>query len=430
MFRCRLMEDEELFSEIKEWIDSISLVDIHCHINGERPAAKDPKEIIFYHYIATELMSAGAPSKAFHPDISFEEAMKLTLPYFKMIRNTSTYWCLMKILRELYGFEEKQINEENWRRIQELILSHVNEEDWYRQVLKKTNFEKGFLTFRYEEEIPRFDAKYYTGALRIEPLITSLNKADIKALEKAVNTSIESLNDFEEALSMLFKNFRGRIVAATASIRPEEDFTEPNREKAGESIRKRILDLKLDMTEMLHLRSYAMNLMLRLAEEHNLPIQLMIGVRRPIAGASPPDYAIVGFETKFLLSLCQLFHKFREVNFDILPANKIQSHELTVVAKNYPNVHVSGYWWYAFYPTIIQEFLMERLEMLPQNKINGFFSDAYVVEWVYGKASLVRLQIAKVLTEMVKNKYYDKDLAKNIAENLLLNNPKKLYLRY
>ncbi len=422
------MGDEGLFSDLKEWVDSIPLVDIHCHINGEKPAAEDPKEIIFYHYIATELMSAGAPPKAFSPNISFEEAMKLTLPYFKMIRNTSTYWCLMKILRDLYGFEENEINEKNWRRIQELILSHVDEENWYRRVLKTTNFEKGFLTFRYEEKIPKFDPEYYTGALRIEPLITRLNKDDVKALEKAVNASVESINDFEEALSLLFKKFHGRVVAVTASIRPEEDFTEPNREKADESIRKRIFGSKLDESGMLHLRSYAINLVLSLAEEYNLPVQLMIGVRRPVAGASPPDYAIVGFETKFLLSLCQLFHKFRDVSFDIFLANKLQSHELTVIAKNYPNVHVSGYWWYVFYPTIIQEFLLERLQMLPQNKINGFFSDAYVVEWVYGKASLVRLQIAEVLTRMVKNGYYDKDLAKNIAENLLLHNPKKLYL--
>jgi glucuronate isomerase len=153
----------------------------------------------------------------------------------------------------------------------------------------------------------------------------------------------------------------------------------------------------------------------------------MVGVRRPIVGASPPDYAIAGFETRSLISLCPLFHRFSDVDFDIFLANRVQSHELAVIAKNYPNVYISGYWWYTFYPDIIKQFLRERLQMLPCNKIGGFFSDAYVVEWTYAKASMVRLQLATVLAEMVEEGYYTEDLAKGLAVDLLMRNPEKLY---
>jgi len=332
----------------------------------------------------------------------------------------------MKMLRDLYGFEEEEINQENWKDLRDTILSHAEKRDWYTKVLEKTGLKKGFLTFRYEEEVPKYDRNFYVGALRIEPLISRLSQNDIQALEKAVGASIKSISDFEEALPLLFKKFSD-CVAVTASILPEETFEEPDKAKARASFKKRISGLDLSASEMQNLRSYSMNCMLSLAEEYDLPFQLMLGVRRPVVGASPPDYAVVGFETKSLLSLCPLFHRFSDVNFDVFLANRVQSHELTVIAKNYPNVYVSGYWWYVFYPTMIEQFLLERLQMLPRNKMNGFFSDAYVAEWTYAKASMVRLQLAIVLTKMVEDGFYTEDLARNLATDLFARNPEKLY---
>jgi len=422
-----LKEDRSLFSRLKTWIDSVQLVDVHCHINGERPAAGDPKEIVFYHYIITELTSAGVPLEAFSSDFSFEQVMRRTLPYFKLIRNTSTHWCLMKMLRDLYGFEGDEINEKNWKDLRDAIISQAKERDWYKAVLtEKTKLRKGFLTFRYDEEIPKYDPDFYVGTLRIEPLINRLNQADIKGLEGAVNASVESIDDFEDALSLLFKKF-STCVAVTASVLPEETFVEASKAEAEETFKKRLSGLDLNASEMRNVSSFAMSCVLSLAEEYGLPFQFMVGVRRPVVGASPPDYAIAGFETKSLVSLCPLFHRFRNVNFDIFLANKVQCHELAVIAKNYPNVHVSGYWWYTFYPAIIREFLLERLEMLPRNKIGGFFSDAYVVEWTYAKASMVRLQLAKVLAEMVEEGYCTEDLAKDLAVDLLIRNAEHLY---
>jgi len=416
-----------LYSTLKTWIDSLQLVDVHSHINGEHPAAEDPKEIIFYHYVVTEMRSAGAPPEAFSAGLSFEEVMKRTLPYFKLIRNTSTHWCLMKMLKELYAFGEDEINEANWKSLRDAILSRAKERNWYRAVLaEKARLKKGFLTFRYDKEIPKYDPDFFVGALRIEPLISRLSIDDIEGLGRAVNVGIESVDEFEDALPLLFKKF-SRCVALTASILPEETFVGANKTEVREPFEKRLSGSDLSAAEMRKLSSFSMNCILTLAEEYGLPFQLMMGVRRPVLGASPPDYAIAGYEPSSLLYLCPLFGQFRNVDFDIFLASKIQSHELTVVAKNYPNVHVSGYWWYTFYPDIIKQFLRERLQMLPRNKIGGFFSDAYVVEWTNAKASMVRSELAKVLAEMVKDGYYTEDLAKELAADLLSCNAEHLY---
>ena len=420
------MVNQKIFSDLKIYVDSIPVIDVHSHINGKHPAARDPKEIIFYHYIVTEMLSAGAPPEIFSKDIPFEDALRRAIPYLKLIRNTATYWCLTRILRDLYGFKEDEINEDNWKELVDRIYSKIEEKDWYKIILEKTRLKKGFLTFRFGEEIPEYDKTFYVGALRIEPLITRLSHEDIQALEKATGISINSLSRFEEALSVLFKKF-SECIAVTASFLPEETFEEPDKAKARGSFQKRLSGSRLDSSEMKNLRSYSMNCVLSLAEEYDWPFQIMLGVVRPVPGASPPDYAIVSYNAESLPSLCRLFHKFSSVKFDVFLANRIQSHELTVIAKNYPNVYVAGYWWYVFYPTIIDQFILERLQILPRNKINGFFSDAYVAEWTYAKACLVRRQLALTLAKMVEEEYYTMDLAKDIAADMLSRNPERLY---
>ena len=418
-----------LFSRLKTWIDSTPMVDIHSHIDGTHPNAEDAKQIVFYHYIVTELLSAGMPPDAVSPNLPFEDAVKRAVPYFPLIENTSTHWCLMTMLKQLYGFEDDCINEKNRKRLLELILARTKQKDWYREVLtEKAKIKKTFLTFNYASEIPKHDPRLFAGVLRADQLVSRLNKSDVEDLGKAVGASIGSIIDFEDSLVSLFKKFaEARCVAVAVSFRPEEVFTKSSKAKAEASFRKLLSGLRLKTSERRAVSSFALSCVLSLAEEFSLPFQVMLGVRRPVAGAAPPDYAISGFEPKMISSLCPLFNDFSRVKFDVFLANRVQSHELTVVAKNYPNVHVSGYWWYAFYPTVIKQFLVERLQMLPRNKVNGFFSDAYVVEWSYAKASMVRLQLATVLTKMVEEGCFTEDLAKSLAVDLLASNPEQLY---
>jgi len=71
--------------------------------------------------------------------------------------------------------------------------------------------------------------------------------------------------------------------------------------------------------------------------------------------------------------------------------------------------------------------LKERLEIVPANKISCFFSDAYVVEWSYGKLCLIRKELTRVLSEKVKEGYYSESYALEIAKLLLNQNPRNIY---
>ena len=57
-----------------------------------------------------------------------------------------------------------------------------------------------------------------------------------------------------------------------------------------------------------------------------------------------------------------------------------------------------------------------RLDMVPLNKQFGFFSDAYCVDWSYGKIFLVKKQLAEVLAAKIEQGQYTFEQAVKIAE--------------
>ena len=99
---------------------------------------------------------------------------------------------------------------------------------------------------------------------------------------------------------------------------------------------------------------------------------------------------------------------------------------LCTLARELPNLSLAGYWWHNFFPDTIRQVMAERLDMLPVNKQVGFFSDAYCVEWVYGKTRMVERQLARVLAEKIEQGQYTREEAISIARSILHETPQTL----
>ncbi len=406
-------------------IKSIPLIDVHTHVNFKEPTAKDPSQILLYHYIATELRSIGVPVEEIRE--KSKDPVKDLLPYFKYIRNTATYWCLRQILSDLYEFHEDP-SPENWERLKELIIDRAKSKDWVSELLRnKLNVERIFLTINPLEE-PKldFDRRLYVASLRLDPLVGGLSKETITQLEKISGEEASSLEGFYECILKCFKRLRDLTATAAIAFQSPEVYTLVNQNLGKESYEKLYRGRPLFERDVGILRSIAFSIILDVCRELKLPVQIMLGVVRDLPGASPPDYAIA-FKQEGLLELCRFFGAYDDVAFHLISAYRFQSHELTIIAKNYPNVYLTGYWWYCFYPESIAGHLLERLQLIPMSKICGFFSDAYVLEWIYGKSALVRKITYEALRFMVRRGFYSKELAEDIAKAIFLENPKKLF---
>ena len=78
-------------------------------------------------------------------------------------------------------------------------------------------------------------------------------------------------------------------------------------------------------------------------------------------------------------------------------ASDVLTHEVAVLARQFPNVYASGYWWHNFFPATIEKIVGLRVQMAPMTKFGGFLCDAYYAEWTYGKLQVVKKAMAAAL---------------------------------
>jgi len=129
---------------------------------------------------------------------------------------------------------------------------------------------------------------------------------------------------------------------------------------------------------------------LPLARERNIPVALMIGVKR----GTNPGLKLAGdslgkADIKAVEELCR---KNPENKFLVTMLSRENQHELAVTARKFPNLMVFGCWWFLNNPSIIEEMTRERIELLGLNFIPQH-SDARILDqltykWIHSRRAI------------------------------------------
>ena len=132
------------------------------------------------------------------------------------------------------------------------------------------------------------------------------------------------------------------------------------------------------------------------ARAHNLPLSLMMGVRR---GVNPLLRAAGdGLGRADITILERMCAENPEVRFLATVLSRENQHELCVAARKFNNLMPFGCWWFVNNPSIVAEITRERLEMLGASFIPQH-SDACVLEHLISKWGQSRKVIAEALSE-------------------------------
>ncbi len=418
---------ETVRQRLQAAVAQIPAVDIHSHIDFRRPAATDVGDVVFYHYIVSELMTAGMPRALLSSENAPRDRLRAAVPYLSRIANTSTHWALRRIVRDLYEIEGP-LDESAWMRLCDRVEADARQPGRAAYVLKeKARVRRTFLTFRWDAAWEGVDTALFCPTVRVEALVSQPWDDDlVQLLEDRAQQSIRTAADVERAMQQLVSSWQEQgVVALAASFERERlwDWSAPSPSRVDAALRALRRSEALSNVEADALNVFAWRSLLAACDARRIPVQIMVGIRRLPGGLRLPVT-----KPDSLAALAVLFADFPNLRFDVALANPVQSHELASYAKMHPNVSVAGYWWYALNPSVIRRMLRERIELLPANKIQGFFSDAYCVEWSYGKVQLVRRQIAHVLADMVEEGYLEEEQAVDLAADLLDRNPGRLYL--
>jgi hypothetical protein len=395
--------------------------------------------------VVSDLYAAGCPSGArltqypqWPTQAEARGRIQEALPYLRHIQNTSSFWAVRLILADLYHWREP-ITAQNWRRLDAIIRERADDRGWHHSILDRLNIRRtgteiarrgngedderlqyalewGFFTRCQWNE---FDTALYElercwGGTPESPSPIG------GGVRPRTKRTIRSLDDVRAAVVHYVNAIPfGQVLSTATHLSTDIDYRLVSDDEMKTALARRAC---AGPAERDIYASYVNELFLRTLAKHGDKIVFQFSL-----GAEP-----LPFETGSRLSqrtiaqLAEMIGRHPTLRFQCFLASRHANQSLCTLARELPNFSLAGYWWHNFFPDVMRQVMAERLDMLPANKQIGFFSDAYCVEWTYGKAILVRKQMARVFADRIEQSQFTRDEALAVARAILFESPQSL----
>ncbi|MDX2038473.1 MAG: hypothetical protein SFX72_17640 [Isosphaeraceae bacterium] len=431
--------EPSLAQRIERMIRETPIVDPHTHIRNDRPNAPDLAALMSYHWVQTELRAVGMPLGDLETTLPVDERVRRSIPYLARMRNTAMSWCLFRIFRDLYDFHDPVITESNYRSLIDAVAASGADPGWASSVLRERCNIRTYVTSlgnksaddgrNPENAFYMLDAHYLFCpgvATDLEPFFVGCTKKPqyVSALTDFLGELPGDLHRLDQLLKdRLDQVVAGRVRFTNTFLPIEQRFTEPDPAATATALTRASKGAELIDAEIDDLTRFVTWKVLEWHHEHRKAFQIAVGAEYFICdGKSIPRY-----QQSWTSEMARAFHRFGNARFDLMPASDLMMQEATVLARQFPNVSLSGYWWHNFFPPLIERNVALRAQVAPMTKWAGFLCDAYYVEWSYGKLQVVKKSMARAFAGLVEAGYYEEDEVPGILEQVLHHTPKAIY---
>lgn len=428
-----------------EKINEIPFVDPHTHLDSGHLSARGLSDILLYHMVISDLYTAGCPDGmrlSEQPDREeMERRLQRAIPYVPKIVNTSCYWGMRTILKDLYGFDAP-LTQDNWRYVDAMIAERKDDRDWQHEVLRRAGIQKVVTEYgrrgdgrhddilEYSQEWAFFTraqwGRFDTALLELEyawnheascsPLPVTASDEDLRFAKK-----IHTLEDVHAAI----RHYCDRTPEDVCTNAASHLSTDIHYRPVGAEEMARALENRANagVEERDVYANYIQQEYMRELDRRKSGLILQFSV-----GAEPLPYetcAQLNMRTAY--EFASVIASYPERTFTFSLSSAMHNQQFCTIARELPNVVMVGYWWHNFFPTIMRQVMGERLDMLSLEKQIGFFSDAYCAEWIYAKSKIVRNQFAQVLAQRIDMGQYDERTALDIVRTVCNETPCKVF---
>ena len=431
--------------ELESALAEVPILDVHTHLVGGRLGARGLHDILLYHMMVSDLYAAGCPwgerlteYPGWPTQQESHRRIEEALPYLSLIQNTSSSWGVRIILGDLYDWHEP-ITSENWKRLDDRIRERADDRSWHHGILDRLRIHRtGTEIARREngEDDDRLQYALEWGFFtrcqwgEYDTALYELERCWGKSPESpsaigsgqrpATERTIRSLDDVHAAVEHYVHAIPyDHLISTATHISTDIDYRDVDEAEMELSLQRRG---EAGTHERDIYASYINELFLTKLEKHGEKIVFQFSF-----GAEPLPYETASrLSQQTINQLADLIGRHPDLRFQCFLASRHANQSLCTLARELPNFSLAGYWWHNFFPDVIRQIISERLDMLPVNKQVGFFSDAYCVEWTYGKTILVRKQLAQVLADKVKQGQFTEKQAISVARSILYETPQTL----
>lgn len=439
------MDQSALAVELEQALAELPILDVHTHLVGGRLGARGLHDVLLYHMVISDLYAAGCSSgmrlsefPAWPTTAEAHARIEEAIAYLPLVRNTSGWWMVRMILADLYGWTEP-ITAGNWRRLDALLRERADDRVWHHSILDRLNIRRavtewarrgnhedddwlqycvewGFFT---RSQWGEFDTALYElercwGREPESPL-------PIKGGGRPpADRTIRSLDDVHFAVEHYVGRLPyGRVIATATGLSTDIEYRAVTDTEMAAALARRA---SAAAPERDVYASYVHEAILTRLEEHGHEIVFQFSI-----GAEPlPHETASRVRQQTIAEIGEMVARHPRLRFQCFLGSRHANQSFCTLARELPNFSLAGCWWHNFFPDAMRQIYAERLDMLPLNKHVGFFTDAYCLEWTYGKALVIRKQLAAVLAEKVRQGQYSRDDAVTIARAIFFETPQSL----
>ncbi len=439
------MDADTRVRELEAALAEVPMLDAHTHLVGGRLGARGLHDVLLYHMLVSDLHAAGCPSgarltqfPAWPTDEEARTRIEEALPFLPHIQNTGMAWGLRCILEDLYDWHQP-IKASNWRRLDALIRERADDRAWHHDVLDRLRIARSGTEWARRGEGRDDDRLQYALEWafftrcqwgEFDTALYELERCWGRTPESPAPIGggarprpareICSLDDVHAALTYYVENIPVDVVLATAThISTDLDLAPVTDAEMISALARRTA---AGPRERDIYAAYINEAFLSALERRCARIVFQFSF-----GAEP-----LPFETgsrlaqRTIAQVGDMLARHPRLRFQCFLASRHANQSMCTLARELPNLSLAGYWWHNFFPDTIRQVAAERLDMLPANKQIGFFSDAYCVEWTYGKAALVRTQLARVLADAEAQGRFGREESLAFARAILFDSPQSL----
>lgn len=418
---------------LRQALDQVTVIDPHCHLRPQKPAADNLADIVLYHHVWIELVSAGLPQTAVtraglphelaDPGMTPLERVRRSLRYLPRLDNTTSGVMLRWLLEDLYGVGS--LTDAGLEMVGTLVQAKGSDPNWQEEVLRQHCHIETSISVEHVG-VPYSPAM----AMGAEGLPVNLRDGKrsprqvVESLDALLGREVRTADDYRELLATII----GKAATDGAKFVGAWPLAYLNTEPATASEATRSLDKarERDHLTAAELGGFATYGLATAFEEMGAT---RLRAFQLIAGAEVllPHRSLTLWSPGFIGAIARLAGSYEDIQINMSTASDAFTQDIGILAKHFPNVSVAGYWWHTFYPYYIRKSLETRLDMVPSNKIVGFFSDAYHAEWCYPKLRLVKQIVEDLLNERVERGWYSLELARRLIEMLFHENAREIY---
>ncbi len=360
--------EPSLAQRIERMIGDVPIVDTRSNIQADRPAAPDLAALLDATPVRDALGAVGMPIGATDPARSAEDRVASALPFLRQIRNTSAAWCLFRIFRDLYDFDEPHLALDNVPGLMDRVARSANDPDWPRHVL------------RDRCEITTLVAPSLVD--QPDP-IESLSDMIVHRLDIVAGNPVEGSDRVRTGVfDELDLNLEGRVRFAAFPDLPDLDHP----------VHAAVLEWH---------------------DLHHWPLQVVLDQHSP--SANLPDRV----ESMVL--------RYPQARFGLMAGSTEIGSKVSTLAGRLPNVFAEGFCGLGASPGAIEQNVVARIGQVGSTKIGGFASGAATAEWVYGSLQATKKATASALARAVSGGFFEEDELPPLIRALFSTSPLDWY---